>query len=238
MRSLLRYNPTMQRRATREWSKSTGRSSGLKGARRSSRWKRVMAFGGLLLVVFLIGRSFGKDAEPTAVEDELPILDVGGEATYQPGTVEDILSGTTVTVPLNDPIVLDESAAAEADIAQDTTQVTVDGAALETVLLGIGDFHGSGTASSQFVDGKFQHVIVASLPSPPEGYAYEGWLIRSKPFDFFSTGRLIQHADDLKWYLLLELAEDRRDYKKVVVTLEPSDANPAPADHVLEGVFE
>ena len=199
-------------------------------------------FGGLLLVAFLVGRSFGKDADPTVAEDELPVLDIGGEATYRPGTVEDILSGTTVTVPLSDPIVLDEGAAAdvspEADIAQDTTRVMVDSEALETALLGIGDFHGSGTASSQFVDGKFQHVIVASLPSPSEGYTYEGWLIRSKPFDFFSTGRLIQHADDLKWYLLLEFAEDRRDYKKVVVTLEPNDNNPAPADHVLEGVFE
>lgn len=81
-------------------------------------------------------------------------------------------------------------------------------------------------------------MIVATLPDPPVGYFYEGWLIRSKPFDFFSTGQLIQHADDLKWYLLWEDAEDKTDYKKVVVTLEPNDGNAAPADHVLEGLLD
>ncbi len=228
----------MRRRTTREWSKASGRSTGIRGARRSSRWKRVAAFGGLLLVAFLFGRSFGKDEAPSEmVEDELPVLDVGG-VPYEPQTLDQILSGTTVTVPLNDPIVLDETAEAEADIAQDTATVEVDETAREAALLGVGDGHGSGTATSQFVDGTFRHVVVATLPSPPEGYAYEGWLIRSKPFDFFSSGRLIQHADDLKWYLLLESSQDRGDYKKVVVTLEPADNNPAPADHVLEGVFE
>lgn len=197
----------------------------------------MAAFTGLLLVAFLFGRSFGKDPEPTVVEGELPVLDVGGGVNYEPGTVESILSGTTVTVPLNDPIVLDDTTT-DADIAQDTTEVAVDKEALETPLIGIADSHGSGVATSQFVRGAFQHVVVATLSSPPEGYAYEGWLIRSKPFDFFSTGRLIQHADDLKWYLLWELNEDRSDYKKVVVTLEPNDNNPAPGDHVLEGVFE
>ncbi len=189
-------------------------------------------------MAFLIGRSFGKDEVPSEmVEDELPVLDVGG-VLYESQTLDQILSGTTVTVPLNDPIVLDETTEAEADIAQDTATVEVDATALETALMSVGDGYGSGTATSQFVNGTFRHVIVVTLPSPPEGYAYEGWLIRSKPFDFLSTGRLIQHADDLKWYLLWEQKEDRRDYKKVVVTLEPNDANPAPADHVLEGVFE
>ena len=43
--------------------------------------------------------------------------------------------------------------------------------------------------------------------------------------------------DDLKWYLVYESEDDRRDYNKVIVTLEPNDNDLAPAEHVLEGVF-
>ena len=79
--------------------------------------------------------------------------------------------------------------------------------------------------------------MIGTLPDPPEGYFYEGWLVRSRPFDFFSTGEFIQHVDDLKWYLVYESDDDKRDYNKVIVTLEPSNNDPAPAEHVLEGVF-
>jgi len=162
-------------------------------------------------------------------------LDIGG--TSAGDTVSDVLSGSVLSIPLDNAIVLDSLVDFEANIAQDTTAIAVDEGASEVGLVGVGGTHGSGTASVQFVEGVYQHVVVASLPDPPVGYFYEGWLIRSKPFDFFSTGVLIQHADDLKWYLLYEADEDQRDYRKVVITIEPEDQDPAPADHVLEGQF-
>lgn len=223
-------------RATREWGRvGVNRTS----SKRNLRSNRLFRYVGLLLIicsVFFVGRNFGiNKAEEVSVMEE-PQLDIGG-TPVSGDTVSDILSGSVLSVPLDNAIVLDSSSEAEADIAQDTTDIAVMNDAIELDLLPVGDTHGSGTASVQFVDGVYQHVAVGVLPDPPLGYFYEGWLIRSKPFDFFSTGRFIQHADDLRWYLLYESDDDKMDYRKVIVTLEPDDGDPAPADHVLEGVF-
>lgn len=226
-----------RRRVTREWNRSTvKRTSGVRGVRRGRRWPRYVGIAAVLLFVFLLGRGFNSnDASSEIVDVQESRLDIGGSVVDS--TVSDVLSGSVLSIPVDDAIVLDEEVTEEANIAQDTTAVEVANDASEIALTAIGDFRGSATASSQFSEVGFQHVVVATLPDPPVGYYYEGWLIRSKPFDFFSTGRLIQHADDLKWYLVWEDTEDKRDYRKVVVTLEPDDGNIAPADHVLEGVF-
>ncbi|PIR47657.1 hypothetical protein COV06_02475 [Candidatus Uhrbacteria bacterium CG10_big_fil_rev_8_21_14_0_10_50_16] len=226
-------------RVTREWNRSTAkRTSRVRGVRRGSVWPRIFGFSALLLVAFFVGRGFNKEEVLTnADEVNNPKLDVGG-STGSDTTVSDILSGHVLSIPVDDAIVLDETVINEANIAQDTTDISVAANAVEINLAAIGSFHGTAAASSQFADGAFQHVIVATLPDLPVGYYYEGWLIRSKPFNFVSTGKFIQHADDLKWYLLFESPEDRLDYKKVVITLEPDDGNIAPADHVMEGVFE
>lgn len=227
-----------RRRVTREWNRSTvKRASSVRGVRRGSKWPRYAGIAAILLFVFLLGRGFGgDDAASDIVDIQEATLDIGGSSGFD-STVSDVLSGNVLSIPVDEAIVLDEEVVDEANIAQDTTDVTVADDAAEILLAPMNDFRGSATASSQFSDTGFQHVIVATLPDPPVGYYYEGWLIRSKPFDFFSTGRLIQHADDLKWYLVWEQSEDNRDYRKVVVTLEPDDGNPAPAEHVLEGVF-
>lgn len=223
---------------TREWNRSTvKRTSGVRGVRRGSIWPRLIGFSALLLVAFFVGRGFSKDTYLTDVSDtENPVLDVGGSKTYDT-TVSEVLSGHVLSIPVDNAIVLDETVVDEANIAQDTTEISVLSDALEVSLTAVGSFRGTAVASSQFSEGTFQHLIVATLPDVPVGYYYEGWLIRSKPFDFISTGKLIQHADDLKWYLLFEGTEDKRDYKKVVITLESDDGNRAPADHVLEGLF-
>jgi hypothetical protein len=85
----------------------------------------------------------------------------------------------------------------------------------------------------------FYHTVVAFLPAPPEGEAYEGWLVREQPFDFFSTGALQPRADgtfSLTWQG--KPGRDYLDYPKVVVTLEETLGDESPESHVLEGVFE
>lgn len=226
-----------KRRVTREWNRGTvKRTPSVRGVRRSKPWLRYAGLASLVLVAFLIGRGFGGDNEAETAQ-EAPVLDIGGGVTYE-GTVSDVLSGSTLSIPVDDAIVLDEDVQSEANIAQDTTSIQVADGAQEIAMRPVGGFRGSATTSVQFGEEGFQHVVAATLPDPPVGYYYEGWLIRSKPFDFFSTGRLIQHADDLRWYLLWESADDYSDYTKVIVTLEPEDGDIAPADHVLEGVFE
>ena len=223
-----------RRRVTREWGRAS--KSGIKGARRSSGWKKILGVVVVVAIAFFVGKAIGgpDDTEPVA-EDVQATLDVGGGTGSS--IVSDVLSGEVLSIPVDDAIVLDEVIEDEADIAQDTTSVAVGDAASEIALTAVDDWMGSGSATIQYADGSTQHVVVATLPDPPVGYFYEGWLVRSKPFDFFSTGAMIQHADDLKWYLLWEDNKDVRDYKKVVITLEPDDRDPAPAEHVLEGMF-
>lgn len=94
-------------------------------------------------------------------------------------------------------------------------------------------------ASRQIEDAVFRHTIVANLPALAEGYAYEGWLLVEEPFLFFSTGTFQPNADGtfgLVWEGVR--GKDYQHYTQVIVTLEPIDGDPAPAEHVLEGEFE
>lgn len=228
-----------RRQVTREWNRSTVKqTSRLRGVRHGRRWFRWVGVAGLLLFAFLMGRGFNQSGEDSvAVEVISTDLDIGG-ASRAGETVAEVLSGQVLSIPVGDAIVLEQEADQEADIAQDIRDVSVASDAQVVQLAPIKDFRGVASASSQYSDEGFQHIIVATLPNPPVGYFYEGWLIRSKPFDFFSTGRFIQQADDLKWYLLWQGSEDKGDYRKVVITLEPEDGDAAPAEHVMEGVLD
>jgi hypothetical protein len=221
----------MARRTTTEWG---NRSAG--GPRRSRRFPKIAGALVLLVAVFFVGRWLQKPGDGSVIAESDPVsaLDTGGSSS---APIEEILSGRLISIPVGDSIVLDDSVVDEANIAQDTTEVLISEGALETALDPVVGNHGSGVATSDMADGRFQHVAVATLPYPPEGYFYEGWLIRSRPFDFFSTGVFIQHADDLKWYLVWDSPEDKRDFKKVIVTLEPDDGDEAPSEHVLEGAY-
>lgn len=220
---------------TTEW----GRGGTMK-PRRPKQW-RIYAGAFIVIVVamflgsrFLQSRDNGQDGEQEA---QVRSLDIGGGASR--GSLEEFLPGQTVSVPVSRSIVLEnaDEIGTEANVAQSTEDVEISTQAFEAALSAVGNSHAEGAATSDYVDGTFRHLVVATLPDPPEGYFYEGWLVRSRPFDFFSTGEFIQHVDDLKWYLVYESEDDKRDYNKVIVTLEPNDGDPAPAEHVLEGVF-
>jgi hypothetical protein len=85
-------------------------------------------------------------------------------------------------------------------------------------------------------DGKIYHQVIAQdLPELTDEYFYEGWLVREKPSpDFFSTGKMVFDEQSKVWILNYETTDDKSDYSKVVITLEPDDDNPAPAKHILE----
>lgn len=76
------------------------------------------------------------------------------------------------------------------------------------------------------------------LPELEDGYFYEGWLIRNEgELSVVSTGAL----EDLGGGQFLDTFESEQDYTdhiQYVLTLEPDDGDPAPAEHVLEAEFQ
>jgi hypothetical protein len=61
---------------------------------------------------------------------------------------------------------------------------------------------------------------------------YEGWLVRPEPFDFVSTGVVTKEGDNYVNRYLTEV--DLSTYTKYVLTIEPDDGDPRPAEHVVE----
>lgn len=98
-----------------------------------------------------------------------------------------------------------------------------------------GDASGAATV---IVDAGQYNVIATfeNLPELEEGFFYEGWVVREEPLSVVSTGALTN--DTGAWLNVYQPTEDYSDHLKYVLTLEPDDGDPAPADHVLSGIFE
>ena len=110
---------------------------------------------------------------------------------------------------------------------------------LSAELLAVGLFTGSGTATTTWNGSTFTNSVMATLPSPPEGKFYEGWLVRNSPeLTFISTGKLELEGDQ---YVLKYTSETNYpNHIDIVVTLETSadGLDNKPEAHVLEGALE
>jgi hypothetical protein len=108
----------------------------------------------------------------------------------------------------------------------------------ETSLESVGDFSGSGIATRNYDGGNYAHTVTAQLADPSADKFYEGWIVRSLPFKFISTGQLNKSVDG-SYVLEFSSNEDYSNYNKVVITQETKslglDNNPEA--HVLEGSF-
>ncbi|MCA9364955.1 MAG: anti-sigma factor [Candidatus Moranbacteria bacterium] len=96
----------------------------------------------------------------------------------------------------------------------------------------------SGVARAGFVDGEyFSYVVFDSLPALENGFFYEGWLVRrGESMDVLSTGRVGKLSTG-KYTDLYASSKDLTDHDYYVLTLEPDDDDPAPAEHVVEGLL-
>lgn len=75
-------------------------------------------------------------------------------------------------------------------------------------------------------------VAFEGLPPLEEGYFYEGWLVRTEgELSVLSTGIVDENMNI--YFSDLDLS----DHNQYILTLEPDDGDPAPAEHVLEGTF-
>lgn len=83
-----------------------------------------------------------------------------------------------------------------------------------------------------------QYLMVASfenLPEPQGEDFYEGWIVRQDPFEFISTGKAV--LVDGVYVNGYRSDMDLTEYDFYVLTLEPNDGDPAPADHIVEGTM-
>lgn len=104
-------------------------------------------------------------------------------------------------------------------------------------LTGVNGTAANGVAQSHyFDDGRYLHTLQLNIEPAQDGYFYEGWIVKGS--DVVSTGHLSNSFGDTRHGLRFEADADYRDYLKVVVTLEPDDGNPAPAQHVAEGLLK
>ena len=96
----------------------------------------------------------------------------------------------------------------------------------------------TGTASAFYGDGStVLHTEFFGLPEPEGTDFYEGWLVRKDPFDFISTGRAVMGSEPGHYGNDYISAKNYIDYDFYVLTIEPDDGDPAPADHILEGTM-
>jgi len=81
--------------------------------------------------------------------------------------------------------------------------------------------------------GEFKNLV--DPESIGSGYFYEGWIVRTEPFAVVGVGAF--DVLDGVGFNNFTSNTDYSDYDQYVLTIEPNDGNPAPADHVLEGEF-
>jgi len=97
---------------------------------------------------------------------------------------------------------------------------------------------GSGIAQSNFKDGTYNlFVTFQNLPDPVGSDFYEGWIVRRGiNFSVINTGR-VEKVGGL-YTNVYKSEENLNDHDFYVLTIEPDDGDPAPADHILEGTLE
>lgn len=99
------------------------------------------------------------------------------------------------------------------------------------------DGKASGTAMAIFKDGVYSMMgSFHNLPDPQGSDFYEGWIVRKgNNFSVISTGRLVKSNGS--WSNTYSSGQDLTDHDFFVLTVEPDDGDPAPADHILEGTM-
>lgn len=74
------------------------------------------------------------------------------------------------------------------------------------------------------------------LPDPQGTDFYEGWVVRKgENMSVISTGRA--EKVDGKYQNTFEASQDLTDHDYYVLTIEPDDGDPAPAEHILDGTM-
>lgn len=94
----------------------------------------------------------------------------------------------------------------------------------------------TGMAFARYDDTGYEaYATFENLPELDEGFFYEGWVVRKSPMNVISSGALIMENGE--YVNRFNSDEDLTDHTFYVLTLEPDDGDPAPAEHILEGTL-
>lgn len=95
----------------------------------------------------------------------------------------------------------------------------------------------SGVARASFKDGSYMLLATfENLPDPAGTDFYEGWVVRKgENLSVISTGKAEKTVG--KYSNTYSSGSDLTDHTFCVLTIEPDDGDPAPADHILEGTM-
>ncbi len=185
----------------------------------------------LLGAVLLIGGGcIGKGSDNTPTVD----VEIDREAILFEAKEQGLIMGDEEALKMGQVLVDDGGVSpndVEAYLAQDFTDWS--GAALADVTGG-GSY---GIAHASYINGSFKIIAdMGNVPSPSDGYFYEGWLVRrGNNMSVISTGRAQVIGEKL--LNVYTSSTNLSDHDFYVLTLEPDDGNPAPAEHILEGTL-
>ena len=95
----------------------------------------------------------------------------------------------------------------------------------------------AGIAQAKFEAGEYTMLAeFDELPDPVGDDFYEGWVVRPNPLSVISTGPLTRSETGV-YTNSFTTKQNLLDHTRYVLTLEPNDGDPAPADHIVEGNF-
>jgi hypothetical protein len=93
-----------------------------------------------------------------------------------------------------------------------------------------------GVAYANYDEGGYvAYATFNNLPELDEGYFYEGWVVRKSPQNVISSG--VVKMENGVYVNRFSASDDLTDHSFYVLTLEPDDGDPAPAEHILEGTL-
>ena len=96
----------------------------------------------------------------------------------------------------------------------------------------------TGMAHAKFEDGTYNLLVTfENLPDPQGTDFYEGWIVRrGVRFHVISSSK----AEKINgvYQNSFQSDQDLTDHDFYVLTIEPDDGNPDPAEHILEGTME
>jgi hypothetical protein len=95
----------------------------------------------------------------------------------------------------------------------------------------------TGVAKANHKDGHYDLLVkFENLPEPVGTDFYEGWIVRKgSNFNVISSGALKKVGG--VYMNTYASGTDLTDHDFYVLTLEPDDGDPSPADHILEGTL-
>ena len=134
--------------------------------------------------------------------------------------LEQQLETETVTVP--------SKKEAEAVLGQ--------GGVIESQLRSVGEVAARATVKAKTAEGTGEYYVGLTgngFAAPEKGYFYEAWLVNPEG-QYFSIGR-VSVMPGGQAELTIKIAGEKREFTRIVVTLEPEDGDIAPAEVILEG---